>query len=221
MMQRFKQLFDEGYIGQAQVGDFQWLTGWARGSGYQWRYDGNRANGILGDLGSHLIHFAQWVVGDVTSVSAQLGFNFQRIHADGQAVKPANDWALLSLEFTNGARIRLEVSAATHSVEPLDPSFLLSGERGSISVGWRIGVPVFSNYLRAGHDGSDESLREDMEFDFIDHFRTHPIGPRQFVDAILDDKPIYPGLYEGYKVQQVIDAALESHETGCRIAIVP
>jgi predicted dehydrogenase len=221
MMQRLKQLTDEGYIGQAQVGYFQWLTGWARSSAYQWRYDGNRANGILGDLGSHLIHYAQWVVGDVASVSAQLGFYFQRNDQDGNPVKPANDSALLSLEFTHGAQVQIELSAATHSVGQLAPSFTLSGTRGSISVDWNIGIPVFTTSLRAGQDGNDESLSEAAEFDFIELFRSQPIGPRLFVDSILDDKPIYPGLYEGYKVQQVIDAALESHRTGGRVSIVP
>jgi predicted dehydrogenase len=45
------------------------------------------------------------------------------------------------------------------------------------------------------------------------------VGLRHFIDCILDDKPVYPGFYEGYKVQQVIDAALESHEKGSWVTV--
>ena len=53
-------------------------------------------------------------------------------------------------------------------------------------------------------------------FDFNDK----PIvGPRLFVDAILNDQPLQPNYYDGYKVQQVIQAALESAEEGKAIKI--
>ena len=46
----------------------------------------------------------------------------------------------------------------------------------------------------------------------------HSVG-FMVVDSILDDKPIRPGLFAGYKVQQIIDAVMQSHETGCRVII--
>jgi hypothetical protein len=35
----------------------------------------------------------------------------------------------------------------------------------------------------------------------------------------VDDRPASPSFYDGYKAQQVVDAALESHRTGQRIQI--
>jgi predicted dehydrogenase len=39
------------------------------------------------------------------------------------------------------------------------------------------------------------------------------------VDAILNDQQIQPNFYDGYKAQQVIQAALESAKTGKSINI--
>lgn len=218
-LQRFKQLADEGYIGKSQVGRFEWLTSWGRSSEYQWRYDANRANGVLGDLGSHMIHIAMWVLGDVATVSAQLGTYFERRNAEGDSVKAANDSAMLLLQFTRGAQVQLEVSAVNHEVSRPFARCSVSGEYGSISAGWAVGVPIFSTYLRAGRENDDEPTLEETDIDILNYFQSKTRGPRLFIESILDDKPTYPGLYEGYKVQQVIDAALLSHHTGCRVAI--
>lgn len=39
-------------------------------------------------------------------------------------------------------------------------------------------------------------------------------GIRYFVDCILDDRPVSPSFYDGWKTQQVIDAAIESDGLG-------
>ncbi len=64
-------------------------------------------------------------------------------------------------------------------------------------------------------------LDEHSLLDLFQHVQSDGVGIPYFADCILDDKPVYPGLYEGYKIQQVIDAALQSHETGCRVEIAP
>jgi predicted dehydrogenase len=46
-------------------------------------------------------------------------------------------------------------------------------------------------------------------------FEQHLVGPRLFVDAILNDYMPTPNFYDGYKVQQVMDAAIQSHASGC------
>jgi predicted dehydrogenase len=49
-------------------------------------------------------------------------------------------------------------------------------------------------------------------------FTKHPAGARLFVDAILEGSPVSPSFYDGYKAQQVIDAAIESDRTGRAVA---
>ena len=53
----------------------------------------------------------------------------------------------------------------------------------------------------------------------MEAFCKQPIGNRQFIDAILDDQPVSPNFYDGLKVQEVIDAAIKSHEQGVWVAI--
>ena len=48
---------------------------------------------------------------------------------------------------------------------------------------------------------------------------TQSIGPRAFVDAIVEDRPAVPSFADGVKAQVVIEAALRSAETGCAVAV--
>ena len=48
----------------------------------------------------------------------------------------------------------------------------------------------------------------------------HAVGDRAFIDAIVDDRPVAPNFYDGWKVQQVIEAAFAAHEQG-RAVVIP
>jgi predicted dehydrogenase len=225
VMQRMKQLVDTGYIGSAYHGDFRWVEDYAHSGKYMWRFDADRSNGVVSDLGSHMIHFARWLMGDVASVSAHLGFHVNREGLDGRPAKPANDAATVTLEFTSGAQATVHVSAV--ALRPTTEFFLsfscaLYGKAGRLDS--RISM-LPDNDMRLRLRGRQDSIDDDKiifdstHLNLIDYFSSQPIGPRQFVDCILQDRAISPGLDEGYKVQQVINAAIQSHESGCRVAI--
>jgi predicted dehydrogenase len=55
--------------------------------------------------------------------------------------------------------------------------------------------------------------------DPFDPIFTASAGPRAFVDAVAAGQPAGPTFYDGLKVQEAIDAALESHRSGCRVAL--
>ncbi|MCE7986279.1 MAG: gfo/Idh/MocA family oxidoreductase [Caldilinea sp. CFX5] len=67
------QLVSEGYIGRPYLFQIRYLGGFGRKGLYRWRFDAQRSNGMLGDLGSHMIDLAHWLVGDITRVSGKLG----------------------------------------------------------------------------------------------------------------------------------------------------
>lgn len=54
---------------------------------------------------------------------------------------------------------------------------------------------------------------------FMPLFIHQPIGCRLFVDAIIENRAIVPSFYEGWKAQQIIDAAIVSHETKQWVAV--
>lgn len=72
--QHFGSLIDDGYIGRCFHCHIRWLARYDYQGRYNWRFDRNRAHGILGDLGSHMIDLARWCVGHIAKVSAHLGF---------------------------------------------------------------------------------------------------------------------------------------------------
>ncbi len=89
--QHLRHLLDEGYLGRPFQCDFRYFGGYGRGEEYGWRFDSRRSNGILGDLGSHMIDLARWYVGEIASVSAHLHTYVARAGVDGQPLEPAND----------------------------------------------------------------------------------------------------------------------------------
>ena len=109
-----KKLIDDGYVGRLFHAHFRFLMSYGLQARYRWRFDRQRANGILGDLGSHMIDMARWLAGDVARVSAHLGVYGDRPRPDGQAYDRANDATIVAMEFANGAQGIIQVSAVAH-----------------------------------------------------------------------------------------------------------
>ncbi len=219
-VQRVKHLLDNDYIGKVYHGYFNWFADYARGGDYMWRFDANRANGILGDLGSHLIHMAYWLLGDVVAVTGRLGFDISREGYHNSASNPANDTVHMILEFANGSQVQFLVTASAHVIDhPMKVVVGLHGQKGTIQTKWLPDNSPMEMVVNAQQNMSDDRINESMTVEFADFMNTNPVGVRQFVDSIIDDQPITPGLLEGYKVQRVIDAVIQSHESGCRIVI--
>jgi predicted dehydrogenase len=217
-----KELVEEGYIGRCYYADFEFLSSFALDDGYKWRFDGDRANGVTGDLGSHMIDFARWYLGEISEVMANLTtFVDQSATAEPPPV-PANDVGLLTLKFVSGARAQIRVSAASRlGDEGARIIASLHGEAGTIEVrhtyfGADAGV-VFRS-AKAGdttftpldiptryfEDGVDPKQ-------LFDPYTKQSAGPRLFVDAILSGSDPMPGFDVGVAIQEVVDAALKSN----------
>src|SRR5262249_54756612 len=64
-----KRLLDDGYIGSPRHLNMRYFAGYARPAGYAWRFDpALSGSGLIGDLGSHWLHFARWWFGDITEI---------------------------------------------------------------------------------------------------------------------------------------------------------
>jgi predicted dehydrogenase len=219
-----KHLIDSGFIGRCRFAEFGFLSGFALDPGYKWRFDGRRANGVTGDLGSHMIDFARWYVGEVAAVRADLHTCIDQSGTANPPPAPANDLGLMSLEFAGGARAEIVVSAVTNlGDEGARISARFHGETGSIEVrhallGSQAGVSVRG----ARGPGPFEELPIPAAFldgdvdpaQLLDPYLKQSAGPRQFIDAILNDTPAEPDFEVGMRVQQVVDAALRSAAAG-------
>jgi predicted dehydrogenase len=218
------ELIHAGYVGRIYSCHISYVSGGGRDGQYKWRFDGVRANGILGDLGSHLIDLARWYCGDLARVSATLGKYIERPGV------PSNDSAMLLLEATSGAQIHIHASAVAH-VGPggLQQKIAIHGEAGTLEADF-----FFGNFSGVGEMQAIRGVRTgEREFQplpipahiwgGVDHgdpmavFTQQSAGDRYFLDCIIGDQPVTPSFEDGAAVQAVIDGALESAQRGCWI----
>jgi predicted dehydrogenase len=233
--QYLQRLIEEGYIGRCFQCQLSFLGDYGRGGQYMWRFDRHRANGILGDLGSHMIDFARWYVGDIARVSAHLTTFMERSGPDSQPLDPANDAALLAVEFVNGAQGIIQVSAVAHLGDRgVEQHLILHGEAGTLQAKVLFeGVESEAVIRGARHyEGQFQTLPiPDELWGEVDRsaspsaqvpglFAKHSVGSRQFIEAIVEDQPVSPNFYDGFKVQEVVDAAIESHRSGCWVSLL-
>lgn len=229
-----RQLIEQGYIGRCFQCQFRMLGAYGRDAQYAWRFDQRRANGILGDLGSHMIDLARLYVGDITKVAARVASFYERPDADGQGKVAGNDSAMLAVEFANGAQGTIQVSAALHTADTDGvQQVVLHGEDGTLEVDFAFGGPNAGAQIRGAR--SSESQMQTLtvpdeawgnvdrsgseEAKMLALFTTQPVGCRLFIDAIVEDRPLSPSFYEGFKAQQIVDAALESQRGGCWVEV--
>ena len=225
-----RDLIAQGYVGRCYHCELRFVAGYARDARYRWRFDRRRALGTLGDLGSHLIDLAHWYLGDMARVSAHLATAVARQGPEGDGgpvLDPANDSALLAVEFRDGTQGAIHASAVAHT-DGVHQEVALYGDGGTLSAF----VPIVGGSGRAeirGARAEEPELRPlpipgELWGDVrperpLDVLTRHSAGARAFVDAILADRPASPSFHDGLKAQEVIEAALTSHEQGRWVAV--
>jgi predicted dehydrogenase len=232
--QYLRKLIQDGYIGRLYHADFRFIMGYGRSTDYAWRFDKRRANGIVGDLGSHMIDMARWLVGDIKNVQANLAAFVEHSSPDDQPLTPANDSALLTVEFTAGGHSTIQASAVAHLGSQFGQQQVrLFGDGGTLQANMLFSGSDLDTIIQ-GAKSSEEQFQHmaippeywvglDAPVFDVDRiqqlFCTQSAGPRLFIDAILEDKELTPNFFDGLKVQEVIDAALTSHQTKRQVEI--
>jgi predicted dehydrogenase len=175
-------------------------------------------SGELGDMLSHRIDFAHLLVGPLQRLVADL----RRFHPErGGRPSELDDWVALLAEFECGATGVLEstklASGRGESWRSRDYVELNGSEASAVFHTRRW------NELQLGRQGASglETIPVPKEF------RVWPGSPRdpargdplvtfrydqafEFIDAIRNERPCRPGFDDAVRVQQVMDAALES-----------
>jgi predicted dehydrogenase len=232
--QHLHHLIQDGYLGRPFHSHWQFQGGWGRIPAYGWRYDRQRSNGMVGDLGSHMIDRARWCLGDVSRVSAHLATFIEREGPDGQPLRGTNDAASLVLEFESGARGTIYVSSVAYVGDrSFEERVTLHGDEGTLEAGYAVGGSSAGAWLQGARgdepeprpiplpasllEGIDRARPFDEQLSAL--FTSHPVSGRLFIDSILEERPVSPTFYDGWKVQQVVDAALDSHQRGCRVEV--
>ena len=211
-----RQLVEEGYLGRPFDCDLQYFGSGGRSGQYKWTYDADYGLGALGALGSHMIDMARWCLGDIARVSAHLTNVVAKPRPDGQPYPPANDSALLLLQFVNGAHGVIHANQIAHEAERgQEQHVVLHGSDGTLEADLTLTVGGQLQGARRDEPQMRVLVAPTPVSQLMgDVFMRQSAGTRLFIEGILEDRPVSPNFYDGWKTQQIIDAALESDRTG-------
>ena len=220
-----KRLIEEGRLGRIHHYRGTYLQDWIVDPSFPrvWRLEKARAgSGALGDIGSHSIDLARFLVGEIAEVSGMLEtFVSSRPLEDGSGEAPVDvdDAALALIRFENGAIGSIEGSRFAPGRKNYN-RFEINGSLGSL---------VFElermNELEVYEEDGPESgfrtiLATDPEHAYVEawwppghilgyeHTFTHTVV--DFVRAIEGGTPIRPDFEEGVRNQRVLQAIEES-----------
>lgn len=229
-----KELIDTGYIGEPYHLNMRYYTGYARDGDYLWRFDRKRAgSGVLGDLGSHFIYLVEWLYGPIQHVYAEFGFHVDRPDhdPDGNPYHVTEDSALLSFRFASGATGSIHVTAVCYEDTPFGQTHHMEfhGSGGTLYSftdwdtvqevkGAKVGEGMIKPLPIPDHIWG-AARRDTVHNTYRDLFRKENFMIGQFITAIVEDTTAAPNLHDGARIQRIMEAAIESHETGQRVNI--
>ena len=132
-----RRLIADGYVGRPYHVNLRYYTGYAYESAYSWRFDRELAgSGVIGDLASHWIHLARWLLDDTeVSVGALASAFVERgPRPDGGTYEQAEDSAVLTVRYASGAYGVLQVCAVSWEGTPFNQTHYLEvhGDAGTI-----------------------------------------------------------------------------------------
>jgi predicted dehydrogenase len=242
-----KKLIDDGRIGRI----FHW-----RGAYQQdWIVDPSfpltwhlrketAGTGPHGDLNSHSVDLAHYLVGDIRNVSCLMahfiterplpGANAATFSAGAATTGPremgkvtVEDASLMQVEFANGAVGSFEATRFAPGRRNHN-TFEIYGSEGSLTYDQeRMNELEF--YSRSDPEeaqGFRTIIATEPIHPYMSHWwppghiigYEHPFvhGVADFVKAIALDQPIAPNFYDGVKCIRVLDAAVRAAQSGCR-----
>jgi predicted dehydrogenase len=213
-----RELLEAGELGEVIHFRARYLQSWGWDADPAlWRFDRAEAGtGALGDLGTHIIDLARYLVGEIASVSAQV-----RTVVPGREV---DDQFVAATEFENGVLGTLEASRLARG-RINSNVFEVNGSRGSVAFDLER-----LNELEVSDGGSFRRLLvTEPEHPYMRFWWPpgHIIGWGETVvhehahllEAIAGEHDVAPHgatFEDGYRCSEVVEAILSSAESGRR-----
>ena len=193
-------------------------------------------SGTLGDMGSHIIHMAQYLVGDITAVNGDLQTVIKERPLPGKpgefGTVENEDQAHAMVRFANGAIGTLETSRVACG-RKMGLTYEVTGTKGSIIFDQER-MAELKLFTRGGNTAREgfKTILVGPEHPNYKHFcisAGHGIGyndqkiveVRDLIEGVANDTPIWPDFRAAYEVNLVVDCIEESHRLGQWVAIKP
>jgi len=197
--------------------------GWGDPRGpMRWQFERERAgSGALGNVGSHAIHVLHTLVGRLTRVCATSAINVPvRDWPCGKSARPdVEDTVAFVGELANGAPVSVIASSVAHEHTLFD--VLIQFKNSTLEVAarshWddfpagRLSLTPYDNgephqEALGAIEHSDSHLAEALS----PQDRAYTAIASELITAIHEERQARPNFADGLRVQQVIDAVLES-----------
>jgi predicted dehydrogenase len=232
-----RRLVAEGYVGRVHHVNMRYYTAYAFDSAYTWRFDTELAgSGVIGDLASHWVYVARWLLDDTeVSVGALASTFVERDpRPDGSPYEQGEDSVVLTVRYASGAYGILQTCAVSwEGTEPFGQTHHLEihGDAGTI-----YGVCDWDSVqevrgVKRGETGPAQPIaipddiwngvRRDRVHDtYRDVFRETDVMTRGWITAIQEGRPVRPDFADGLAVQRVLDAAvLSTKRDGAQVTV--
>ena len=214
--QRAKQMLDAGGIGRLRHVVVNWQV---ESRAIQMRMrnwktlGGDDGGGVLGNFISHCFHYLEWFAGPIAGLSARIA---------GLPADPATETTVaMALQLASGTPVSLSMSCASfrgggHRIEFFgeDGMMVLHNPGADYMRGFEL------HYAKRPAAVIERIAVTDPDDARYPDGRIAPVSrlAKLFFDAIETGGSVQPGFAEGYRVQQLIDAARRSHQSGAWIA---
>lgn len=244
-----KRLIDDGFVGRIFHWRGAYLQDWIVDPDFPltWHLRAEAAGyGAHGDLGSHSVDLARYLVGDISAVTGMAAtfiptrplpgadaatFTAGTGESSESGPVTVDDASFFIAEFANGALGSFEVSRFAPGRKNYN-YFEIYGSEGSIlfNLERMNELQVFSRNDPAHAQGFRTILATEAgQHDYIANWWPpgHIIGYEHefhhavvdFMKAIETGRTISPNFYDGLKEMEVLAAAVESARDGCRVSL--
>ncbi len=208
-----KRVLDAGDLGRVYEIHLTYHQDWMSdpASPFVWRNSrADGGSGAPGDIGSHMLDLSRYFLGEITAVSADMAIMIPErpLPDGGRATVDAYDMAFAHLHYACGTRGLLRVAQTNRGRCDLK-RVELYGEKASLVLEMDRGV---NRVLRADEptEWRGDSFREVFVHD--PHIRIWGGNIHEWVDAALERREMSPSFEDGLRAQEIIDAAVQSHE---------
>jgi predicted dehydrogenase len=192
---------------------------------FTWRLDPSGGQGVVADLGSHIISIARFLVGPIASVAGQIvTVTKERPVAPGAAKKrkvEVDDQARALIQFASGATGSLEASWVAAG-RKMELAFEVTGSKGTVFVDHeRMNeLHLFTSGGARGRQGF-KTILAGPDHEFYKEFCPAPghqlgfndiktIEVRALLAALAGGPKFAPDFREAYEIQRVVDAIVRS-----------
>lgn len=184
---------------------------WRTSPGWLWRLSSKHGSkGVLGDVGVHILDFASMPVGPVGKVNARLKtFTALKGKKRGSYNLDANDSALMTVEFANGALGVIHTSRWATGY-PNSLFLRIHGTKGALRID-----------LDKSHDTLEVCLGPDIDAHAWKTIKAPPVPTtyQRFIAAVRSGKNGEPDFARGAEIQKILDACFVSDKRGRAVKI--